>query len=293
MALAQQHPELLRIEPASSFFWPGWDEAGIASMFSMDCEFPEAYSFHLWESQSWSLAKDLDYHAIMTIDTTYNRIARRYVETSSRMIQERFQKIYDSNVWGCGSGVGSMLEHTVEYRNFLRQFMQQNGIRSVVDLGCGDWQFSQHIDWSGVTYIGLDIVPSIVENNQRQFGTDNIQFQRFESLTTLPVADLLVCKDVLQHLSNAEIKAFLAAIRGLYKFSLVTNDEEPAKLQNIDIDAGEWRTLRLDKEPFCEPGAVILSWTVLWGEATTRKSTYLLNGNNCIYRARKRMEIQL
>jgi hypothetical protein len=80
MALAREHPELLRIEPASSFFWPTWDKAGIASMFSLDCEFPEAYSFHLWAGASWNLAKDIDAKAVMTIDTTYNKIARRFVE---------------------------------------------------------------------------------------------------------------------------------------------------------------------------------------------------------------------
>jgi hypothetical protein len=48
-------------------------------MFSKDCEFPEAYSFHLWEGESWSLTKDVDAKAVMTVDTTYNKIARRFL----------------------------------------------------------------------------------------------------------------------------------------------------------------------------------------------------------------------
>jgi hypothetical protein len=71
----------------------------------------------------------------------------------------------------------------------------------------------------------------------------------------------------------------LSEFKRRYKFSLVTNDEEPVHLQNIDIDAGGWRTLRLDLDPFCEPCAVVLSWVVPWGKATTGKSTYLLYGN--------------
>jgi SAM-dependent methyltransferase len=281
MALAREHPELLRIEPASSFFWPSWDKAGIASMFSRDCEFPEAYSFHLWEGASWNLAKDVDIDSVMRIETTYNKIARRFVDVDdiTVRVRERFSRIYDQNVWGRGSGVGSLPEHTVEYRNFLQRFMVRHGIRTVVDFGCGDWQFSRYIDWSGVTYVGVDVVPSVVENNQREFGNDNISFRLFESLATLPAADLFVCKDVLQHLPNETIKTYLATFRRKYKFSLITNDEEPIHLQNIDIGAGEWRTLRLDREPFCEPGAVVLSWTVLWGKATTGKSTFLMNGN--------------
>jgi SAM-dependent methyltransferase len=158
--------------------------------------------------------------------------------------------------------------------------MLRNRTHSVVDLGCGDWQFSRYVDWSGVTYVGVDVVPSVVESNQRQFGNDNIKFQKFETLAKLPPANLLVCKDVLQHLPNETVKAYLAAFRKRYKFSLITNDEEPARLQNIDITVGEWRTLRLDQEPFCEPGAIVFSWAVQWGAATTRKSTYLLYGNS-------------
>ena len=195
-------------------------------------------------------------------------------------LREQFCRIYDQKLWGRGSGVGSSPENTVEYRSFLRQFMRCNHIRSVVDLGCGDWQFSRYVDWSGVTYVGVDVVPSVVESNQREFANGHITFRKFESLAKLPAADLLVCKDVLQHLPNETVTAYLSAFRKTYKFSLITNDEEPEHLQNIDIQVGGWRPLRLDQEPFCEPGAVVFSWIIQWGAETTRTSTYLLYGNS-------------
>lgn len=120
--------------------------------------------------------------------------------------------------------------------------MRRRHIRSVVDLGCGDWQFSRYIDWSDMTYVGVEVVPSVVERNQHEFGNSNIRFQIFELLAKLPTADLLVCKDVLQHLPNVTVKSYLGAFRNKFKFSLITNDEEPVNLQNIDIDIGGWRT---------------------------------------------------
>jgi SAM-dependent methyltransferase len=195
-------------------------------------------------------------------------------------LREQFCRIYDQKLWGLGSGVGSSPENTVEYRSFLRQFMRCNHIRSVVDLGCGDWQFSRYVDWSGVTYVGVDVVPSVIESNQREFANGHITFRKFESLAKLPAADLLVCKDVLQHLPNEAVTAYLSAFRKTYKFSLITNDEEPEHLQNIDIQVGGWRPLRLEQAPFCEPGAVVLSWIIQWGAETTRTSTYLLHGNS-------------
>jgi glycosyltransferase involved in cell wall biosynthesis/SAM-dependent methyltransferase len=289
MKLAQDHPDLLHVEPASSFFWPSWDAAGIASMFSMDGEFPEAYSFHLWESQSWGFIKDLDPQTVLTADTTYNRIARRFVHSLLSKsnedaddvadVREQFSRIYGSNTWVFGSGPGSLPDNGIEYRSFLRQFIVRNGIRKVVDLGCGDWQFSKYVDWSGVEYVGVDIVQSVVDANQNKYGSDSVRFEKFESLDQLPVADLLICKDVLQHLSNNMVKDCLAAFKKKYRFSLVTNDEEPAELQNTDIEPSGWRTLRLERQPFFEIGAIVFSWVVLWGRATTRKSTYLLYGN--------------
>jgi hypothetical protein len=79
MQLAIEHPSLIRIEPAASFFWPSWDSAGLHAMFSEDRAFPEAFSFHLWESHSWHLAKHLDATAVLTVDTTYNKIARKFI----------------------------------------------------------------------------------------------------------------------------------------------------------------------------------------------------------------------
>ena len=80
MELARKHPGLVRIEPAASFFWPSWDNAGVKAIFSENLEVPEAFSFHLWQAQSWPYLENLDTHTVTTIDTTYNKIARKFVE---------------------------------------------------------------------------------------------------------------------------------------------------------------------------------------------------------------------
>ena len=199
---------------------------------------------------------------------------------SPEELKRRFSEIYERQLWGPGSGVGSAPDKTLEYRTFVQQFMARNRVRSVVDLGCGEWQFSQLIDWSGVRYLGVDVVPAMIEKNQRDFGGGNIAFETFESLAKLPRADLLLCKDVLQHLPNSLVKEYLAAFRKQYKFLLITNDEEPVEILNTDTEIGGWRTLRLDREPFGEPGAVVLSWRVPYLSGGTTKATYLLYGES-------------
>ncbi|MFN8981506.1 MAG: glycosyltransferase [Alphaproteobacteria bacterium] len=193
-------------------------------------------------------------------------------------LTQRFSHIYDKNVWGEGSGIGSRPAHNTEYMQFIQEFMLRNNIRTVVDLGCGDWQFSRFINWGGVAYAGFDVVPSVIERNSKEFSADNIRFSVFRSLNDLPKADLLLCKDVLQHLPNDLIRQYLAFFRTRFKAMLITNDDYPEEAINRDIRIGGWRCLRLEREPFLERACIVKSWVVLDGPRTTRKATYLLYG---------------
>jgi len=202
------------------------------------------------------------------------------IDTAMALLKERFSAIYDRNDWGYQSGVGSMPANTVEYAAFLCNFLHRNNVRSVVDLGCGDWQFSQFVDWSGITYYGTDVVEAVIERNRRIFSRDHIVFEPFRSVAALPAADLLVCKDVFQHLPNALVQQYLDELKPKYKFLLITNDDAPIEYLNKDIEPGGWRTLRLDQPPFAEHAAIVLQWTVHWGRGWTRKATYLFYGRH-------------
>lgn len=193
-------------------------------------------------------------------------------------LAQRFSQIYDTNVWGEGSSIGSRPAHNSEYVQFLQEFMLRNKIRSVVDLGCGDWQFSRFINWGGVAYAGFDVVKSVVESNSKKFTADNTKFFVFHSLNDLPKADLLLCKDVLQHLPNDLIQQYLAFFKTRFNAMLITNDDYPEDIINRDIQIGGWRSLRLEREPFLERACIVKSWVVLDGARTTRKATYLLYG---------------
>src|SRR5262249_22978166 len=152
--------------------------------------------------------------------------------------------------------------NTVEYRTLLSEFMAANAVRSVTDLGCGDWQFSHLVDWSRVQYLGVDVVPEIVARNRARFAAPNIRFEEFDSIDDLSGGDLVLLKEVLQHLPNRVIIEYLAAIRTKYRFALLTNGVEPAERANLDIATGDWRPLRLQDAPFNAPGAVVLRYAV-------------------------------
>jgi len=191
-----------------------------------------------------------------------------------------FLKIYDKNEWGYGSGVGSLPLNNIDYIKFLGMFIERNNIASVVDVGCGDWQFSRFVNWGKASYTGFDIVEGVVEQNQRLFGCETVSFRAMTADTELPGADLFLCKDVFQHLPSALILRYLQAFRSKARFMLITNDDWPSEdLTNTDINEGGWRPIRLDREPFAENAPVVLSWMVEWGGwKPTRKATSLIVG---------------
>lgn len=166
-----------------------------------------------------------------------------------------FREIYEVDGWSGGSGLGSIPDATVVYRQVVQRLLDAPDVRTVVDAGCGDWQISRLLDWSGVSYLGVDVVPELIQRNTAEFGRAGIRFEaRDMSQAALPKADLLVCKDVLQHWPNAWVGAFLARASRRYRYVLVTNDVlstdcEPDSL-NRDIGLGLWRLLDVARPPF-------------------------------------------
>ena len=164
---------------------------------------------------------------------------------------EVFSKIYKEDLWHGGSGAGSKLENIKEYVDILQKYIDKPEVKTVLDLGCGDWQFSKFLDLSSVSYLGVDVVESIIESNSTSYSASNIKFISRDITTyEVPKADLIICKDVLQHLCNKDVVTILVKIITSSKFSLITNDFNPDNTENKDIDNGNYRCLDLTLSPF-------------------------------------------
>ncbi|TKK69873.1 class I SAM-dependent methyltransferase [Ilyomonas limi] len=173
-----------------------------------------------------------------------------------------FTGIYVNHGWGQGSGEGSLPENTEIYRQFLEQFIRDKEIKSVIDYGCGDWQFSRLVNWGNVQYLGLDVVDSLIDNHNKTYRSNNIQFQSLDGIPDeLPDADLILIKDVLQHWPNQTIISFIPKIEK-YKFALITNCINPEDAtDNHDIHEGDFHYLDLTKPPFSYNMYKVLEYT--------------------------------
>lgn len=106
-------------------------------------------------------------------------------------------------------------------------------------------------------YIGVDIVPEVVEQNKAQ--VRSAEFHCLDAtVDELPGADTVLCREVLFHLSFADGRKLIENIsRKPRKWLICTTDSET--LVNADIESADFRVLNLRKAPyrFGEPDAII------------------------------------
>ncbi len=167
---------------------------------------------------------------------------------------QAFQQIYALDIWNGGSGPGSSVEATHRYRQILAEYLaavkQRAGDRipKICDIGCGDWQFSQVVDWTGLDYLGLDACQSVIEDNARKFSAPNVKFEHRDAVekTDWPAFDLVIAKDVFQHLPIASVTRLLTNLERSGNISLLlsTNDD-PLGEALVDCTDGGYRPFKL------------------------------------------------
>lgn len=168
----------------------------------------------------------------------------------------RFSYICEKNLWGAGesvSGLGATAVETQALRKELPALLRKLNVTSVLDIPCGDFLWMRDVDLTGVSYVGADIVPSIVAANTAKFSAPMRRFLQLDlTAGALPSADLILCRDCLVHLSYANIRRAIANIkRSRAQWLLATNFLRLRS--NSDIADGDWRPLNLTRPPFHFP----------------------------------------
>jgi SAM-dependent methyltransferase len=186
-------------------------------------------------------------------------LERARAQNAAKPIEAVFEQVYRSGAWGEGesfdSGSGSRGEAATEYTSFVRRLIRAEGARSVVDVGCGDFRVAAQFVDDLESYVGVDVVEHLVSRNNIEYGTPRVSFACLDaSKSELPGADICLVRQVLQHLSNAQIHGILSRCR---KFPVVVITEhwaspESATAANLDKPHGP--DTRLDKGSHVDVG---------------------------------------
>jgi hypothetical protein len=178
-------------------------------------------------------------------------------------MEQIFTTIYENKVWGNNnnleyngsSGCGSDIDFNKDsYIPFLKKFIQNNNIKNIVDLGCGDFRCGKLIyDNLDVNYTGYDAYKKIVDYNLKENLLPKYNFIHLDFCNNkekIIRGDLCILKDVVQHWSLSNIYSFLDYLveNKIFKYILLCNCCNQNE-DNTDITNGDWRHLSCDYLP--------------------------------------------
>ncbi|WP_036597003.1 class I SAM-dependent methyltransferase [Olleya marilimosa] len=164
------------------------------------------------------------------------------------------QQVYKMNLWGSNasefySGEGSHNPELVNpYIEAIVSFLKTlNTPISVCDLGCGDFNIGSKLFKYTSKYFAIDIVPELIDHNKSNFKANNLSFSSLDiAKDDLPTADCALIRQVLQHLSNAEVQNILNKLQ-TYKYVIITEHIPLFDfIPNLDIISGQG--IRLKKQ---------------------------------------------
>jgi hypothetical protein len=218
-------------------------------------------------------ARHARYYATGKIERLLRQVKRLGMDPSEAR-QDIFSEIYSQKLWGREknasffSGGGSRGEAATTYADRMAELLREYIIEvgrpvTIIDLGCGDFQVGRALldRLPDSSYIGCDIVPELVVFNNKKFAGQGVRFQTVDIVSgELPSGDVCLVRQVLQHLSNADISTFMN--RQNYPLLYVTEGQpseiigrpNPDKVVSAHVRfntaTGRGRGVELDKSPF-------------------------------------------
>ena len=174
-----------------------------------------------------------------------------YFEYKGLSTEQIFSKIYKDSSWNknslnFNSGPGSHNKKLVApYVKFVNLFLLDKKLKSIIDLGCGDFNVGKNIYKNVNKYYAFDIVPDLIKTNKKKFNDKKIVFECKNFIDdSLPKADGVIIRQVLQHLDNKSIIKILDKIKP-YKYAIIT-EHIPKTIFTPNIDKNIGLTTRLE-----------------------------------------------
>ncbi len=176
-------------------------------------------------------------------------------------LQDKFTQIYRENTFGgkeSRSGEGSNLIQSAIIRQEIPKIVKAYNISTFLDAPCGDWHWMRTVDLGVQKYTGVDIVPELIEKNNKEFGSSIVSFRNVNLVTDkLPQADLIFSRDCLVHLSFSDAHKIIANFkRSGAKYLLTTTFTDRDKNSDLIDEQGNelfWRPLNMQLPPFNFP----------------------------------------
>ena len=194
-------------------------------------------------------------------------------------LMHQFMKIYEDQLWTCGSGLGSNVAYAQRTICLLSDVLPDLlNVDLLIDLPCGDQQWMPLLRErlpKNIKYLGVDAMPGLIQRNIEMFGDERTEFMLgemddpdcFESIRersklwkpTDRVA--VLSRHVLQHNSYPAIFQYLQGLKnsGVTYFIGTWHYGVPANPPSEMAFAGAFSQFDFHQPPFNFPHG-ILEW---------------------------------
>lgn len=172
----------------------------------------------------------------------------------AKSTEDVFTDVYSANKWGgqkgeyC-SGSGSTNRNIVDpYVETIVRFADLKGFQNLrfIDLGCGDFRVGNRLRALSRSYVGVDIVKSMVESHCLNYADEKTNFLHLDIIKDeLPAGDICFIRQVFQHLSNEQIQKILLKLEK-YRWIFITEHYPlPSNFTAPNIDKVHGADVRL------------------------------------------------
>lgn len=164
------------------------------------------------------------------------------------------EQVYKKKLWGGAefdfySGEGSHHpDMVVPYIKAIQSFLQSFDSKlTICDLGCGDFNVGKELVPYAKEYIAIDIVSDLIARNKIKYQIPHLSFHCLDlAKDDLPSGDCAIIRQVLQHLSNAEVQQVLDKLVDFKYIILTEHLPKGNYVPNLDIISGQG--IRLKKQ---------------------------------------------
>lgn len=159
------------------------------------------------------------------------------------------------------SGPGSSLSSAAAASNLLLRKLRELPIRSVLDLGCGDWNWMRNLGFPNpipgrhITYEGWESSQELVDALRSKHATDGVDFHlRDVSTEAMPDVDLIIARDILFHMPPPMAVEVVERIKKSGKYlaapSYIFVKQNAGFKEYLDIEGWGYFHINMNIEPF-------------------------------------------
>jgi GR25 family glycosyltransferase involved in LPS biosynthesis/2-polyprenyl-3-methyl-5-hydroxy-6-metoxy-1,4-benzoquinol methylase len=153
------------------------------------------------------------------------------------------------------SGPGSFLKNSKKTIELVNETINKFQIKSILDLGCGDFNWGRYLKLDNVNYIGWDCDQKLINDINNLHGKKNVNFfVKDVVIDDYPDVDMIICRDILFSMKLDIAITVIEKCKSKCKYFISTtfNDtkQNTGPMKYLDIDNWGFYKINLDIDPF-------------------------------------------